>query len=95
VRDTVGADDSVMLTMIGTAPLKFKGTASAEVASPGLASSGVVVGDFSGAGTTISGFAIVTNLSNSGAASYDLDIFCVEKDGPIHDPKVFKRVQNQ
>jgi len=95
VRDTVGADDTLLLTMVGSAPTIFKGTGETSRAfTPGSFSDGAVVGNFfTNQAFTISGFAVVTNLSNTDS-SYDLDIFCEERDGPTHDPKVFKRVQD-
>jgi hypothetical protein len=95
VIDTAGADDSLMLTMIATAPTKFKGNSEAEIATPGFKSGPVAVGQFFQPNTSISGLAIVTNLSDTGAANYDLNLFCVETDGPVHDPRVFKLLQNE
>jgi len=95
VADAAGADDSLMLTMIATAPTKFKGSSEARIAIPGFTSDPVAVGKFFEPNTNITGLAIVTNLSNTGPAAYNLNLFCVETDGPIHDPKVFKRLQNE
>ena len=94
VRDTVGTDDVLLVTVIATAPSLFKGQADSQFAAPGFFSDFAFLGNFFGKATTLSGFAIVSNLSGGGA-NYELEIVCEEIDGPLHDPSVFKRLQNQ
>ncbi len=87
----------MLLTMIGTAPAALKGTGETQIAnSAGTFSDLAIVGDFStNKYAPINGFAIVTNLFNTDLAFYELELFCVKADGTIHDPLVFKKVQDE
>ena len=93
VRDTVHDDDTLMVTLVGNLPASIKGKADVAIASPPGAYSSFAALSVPN-NTTISGFAIVVNLSPSDSA-YEIDLHCHKKDGTFVDPGTITLIQDQ
>jgi|SRR5262245_5672774 len=94
IADADGVDDTLMVSVVATAPAGIKGHADADTSTTdGFFSSGAFLNTVNNA--NISGFALVTTLSNTGATKYNLSIVCANKAGDLKDPTTFARVQDQ
>ena len=93
VRDTFGNDDTLMVTLLANTPNSIKGQAEVEVGDvPGAFSGSSVL--FAPAQTTISAFAVVTNLSAT-ASGYEIQLDCLKSNGGLGQAKVIKLLQDR
>ena len=87
-------DDVLTVTLVGNAPASIKGKASIQITPPGGTTPSFAELKVAN-NTTISGFAVITVVSNTGTSAYDADLHCHKKDFTIVNPGTITLIQNE
>jgi len=91
VRDSVGSDDTLMVMLVADAPSSIRGQAETEVADfPGQVSPLSVLLLPSGKESSITAYAVVTNLFDTKDSVYEIEFTCGKSNGSAVEPRNVK-----